>query len=104
MIAAVAVVSAGWWRGLDSNQCTLSEQIYSLPDLTTLPPLHRAGETIGARHRARRRGGLCLTMQIHFLRGPAGALFIGEPAVSKVGDVTNSLLKRKAVDQADRHR
>lgn len=31
---------AGWWRGLDSNQCTLSGQIYSLMDLTTLPPLH----------------------------------------------------------------
>ena len=31
-----------WWRGLDSNQRTLSEQIYSLPDLTTLPPLHRS--------------------------------------------------------------
>ena len=29
-----------WWRGLDSNQCTLSGQIYSLMDLTTLPPLH----------------------------------------------------------------
>ncbi len=29
-----------WWRGLDSNQRTLSGQIYSLMDLTTLPPLH----------------------------------------------------------------
>ena len=34
-----------WWRGLDSNQCSLRRQIYSLMDLTTLPPLHilRAG-------------------------------------------------------------
>ena len=31
----------GWWRGLDSNQRTHSGQIYSLLDLTTLPPLHR---------------------------------------------------------------
>ena len=31
---------AGWWRGLDSNQCSLRRQIYSLMDLTTLPPLH----------------------------------------------------------------
>ncbi len=30
-----------WWRGLDSNQRTHSGQIYSLVDLTTLPPLHR---------------------------------------------------------------
>ena len=30
-----------WWRGLDSNQRTLSGQIYSLVDLTTLPPLHK---------------------------------------------------------------
>ncbi len=30
-----------WWRGLDSNQRTHSGQIYSLLDLTTLPPLHR---------------------------------------------------------------
>ena len=30
-----------WWRGLDSNQCTQSGQIYSLVDLTTLPPLRR---------------------------------------------------------------
>src|SRR5690349_371712 len=37
-------ISGGWWRGLDSNQCTLSEQIYSLPDLTTLPPLHSEPE------------------------------------------------------------
>ena len=29
-----------WWRGLDSNQCSLRRQIYSLMDLTTLPPLH----------------------------------------------------------------
>ena len=28
-----------WWRGLDSNQRSLRRQIYSLMDLTTLPPL-----------------------------------------------------------------
>lgn len=33
-------MSVGWWRGLDSNQCSLRRQIYSLMDLTTLPPLH----------------------------------------------------------------
>ena len=29
----------GWWRGLDSNQRTLRDQIYSLAPLTTRPPL-----------------------------------------------------------------
>src|SRR5690606_33215568 len=33
-----------WWRGLDSNQCSLRRQIYSLMDLTTLPPLHIFGQ------------------------------------------------------------
>ena len=28
-----------WWRGLDSNQRTHSDQIYSLAPLTTRPPL-----------------------------------------------------------------
>ncbi len=32
-----------WWRGMDSNHRTLSGQIYSLVDLTTLPPLHGFG-------------------------------------------------------------
>ena len=36
-----------WWRGLDSNQCTLSGQIYSLMDLTTLPPLHNNVAWVG---------------------------------------------------------
>src|SRR5690606_2399862 len=35
-----ALILRGWWRGLDSNQCSLRRQIYSLMDLTTLPPLH----------------------------------------------------------------
>ena len=48
-----------WWRGLDSNQCTLSGQIYSLMDLTTLPPLHYNVAWVGKRSAvARRRGGL----------------------------------------------
>ena len=29
-----------WWRGLDSNQRRLSQQIYSLPPLATREPLH----------------------------------------------------------------
>ncbi len=31
-----------WWRGQDSNLCTLCGQIYSLLPLTTRPPLHEA--------------------------------------------------------------
>ena len=37
---AVRIDQRDWWRGLDSNQCSLRRQIYSLMDLTTLPPLH----------------------------------------------------------------
>ena len=29
-----------WWKGQDSNLCTLCGQIYSLLPLTTRPPLH----------------------------------------------------------------
>ena len=44
-----------WWRGLDSNQRTLSDQIYSLADLTTLPPLqNRAGDGASPGARTRR--------------------------------------------------
>jgi hypothetical protein len=35
-----------WWRGLDSNQRTHSEQIYSLPPLTTRPPLREEPQSM----------------------------------------------------------
>src|SRR5262249_44710630 len=57
--------SGAWWRGLDSNQRTLSEQIYSLPDLTTLPPLH-------ARRKKARRPGACAPWR--FMVRPPGAV------------------------------
>ena len=34
--------SVNWWRGLDSNQRRLSQQIYSLPPLATREPLRFA--------------------------------------------------------------
>ena len=43
----LAPAEGRWWRGLDSNQCTLSGQIYSLMDLTTLPPLHNNVAWVG---------------------------------------------------------
>jgi hypothetical protein len=44
------------WVGLDSNQRSLRQQIYSLPHLTALEPTHSRFHT-GVGHEDRREGG-----------------------------------------------
>ena len=45
-----------WWRGLDSNQRRLSQQIYSLPPLATREPLHLTPYQATARKRGSPKG------------------------------------------------